>query len=141
MNLKVGKFFVLTRYVFFIIYDKFRYAWWSILWEARVRAPIRGAQRNANSTISFFWTADVTLQERMTLDRKLHLAITSDRVVTETSNLDLLGKKTWGIYWYGPLQSSAPPPIPPFFNSAICNFNNVSPCWFVLLLEPLGKEL
>ena len=45
----------------------------------------------------------------MTLDRKFHLAITSDRVVTETSNFDLLGKKAWGIYWYGPLQSSAPP--------------------------------
>ena len=39
---------------------------------------------------------------------KLHLAITSDRVVTKTSNLDMYGKKTWGIYWYGPLHSSGP---------------------------------
>ena len=28
---------------------------------------------------------------------KLHLTITSDRVVTKTSNLDMEGKKTWGI--------------------------------------------
>ena len=29
---------------------------------------------------------------------KLHLAITSDRVVTKISNLDIYGKQTWGIY-------------------------------------------
>ena len=46
----------------------------------------------------FFKSLTSHLQERITLDPKLHLARTSDRVVTMTSNLNLLGKKTWGIY-------------------------------------------
>ena len=45
---------------------------------------------------------------------QIHLAITSDRVVTETSNLDLEGEKTWGIYLSGPLCSARPPFLPIF---------------------------
>ena len=48
---------------------------------------------------------------RITLDPKLHLAITSDRVVTETSNLDLLGKKTWGVYHFTPADPCFPGPL------------------------------
>ena len=67
--------------------------------ESHVRAPMRGLSRYANSaSISFFKLLASHSQERITLDPILHLAITSDRVVTETLNLDLQGKKTWGIY-------------------------------------------
>ena len=60
--------------------------------------PMTGPVHYANyAHIYFYKPLTSQLQTRITLDPKLQL-ITSDRVVTETSNLDLEGKKTWGVY-------------------------------------------
>ena len=70
---------------------------------------MRGKAHYANSAcISFFKSLTSRLAGEDNLDPKRHLAITSDRVVTKTSNLELSGKKTWGIYLYGPLNSNGP---------------------------------
>ena len=69
---------------------------------------MRGMPHYANTAcISFFKSLTSHSQERITLDPKLHLAITSDRVVTETSNLDHRCKKT-GIYQESPVGYSSP---------------------------------
>ena len=61
---------------------------------------MRGKPHYANvACISISPIADVTLTgEDKSLDPKLHLAITSDGMVTNDSNFDVEGKKTWGIY-------------------------------------------
>ena len=60
---------------------------------------MRDNSHYANSACIPFFCKSLTThsQERIALDPKLHLAITLDRVVTKTSNLDLNGKKTRGI--------------------------------------------
>ena len=74
---------------------------------------------------------------RPVFDPKLHLAITSDRVVTKTSNLDTYGEKTWGIYYYGPLHSSRPL-FPRSFNSGIIgSWHNGEVVYTVNSLYPL----
>ena len=65
-----------------------------MLWEGRVQAPMRGKSHYANSAcIYFFKSLTSHSQERIILDPKLHLAMTSDRVVTKTSSWTCKVKK------------------------------------------------
>ena len=85
------------------------YSCWIPLREACVQAPMRGKFHYASSAqVSFFKFPTLQLAGEDNSNTKLHLTITSDRVDIKTSNLDLWGKKTWGICLYGPLHSSGP---------------------------------
>ena len=67
--------------------------------ETRVQSLMREMLHYDNSaSVSFFKLPTSQLAEEDNSDPKLHIAITSDRVVTKTSNLDTDGKKTLGIY-------------------------------------------
>ena len=90
---------------------------------------MRGMPHYANTAcISFSKLLTSHSQERITLDPKLHLTITSDNVVTKTSNLDGKGKKTWGIQLYGPLHSSGPL-FPQHFNKKSSQLEQVVIEW------------
>ena len=77
--------------------------------------------QNASSAInSFAEVVTSSLHKRTTLiahKPQIHLAITSDRVVTETSNLDHICKKTLGIYF-----DSNSALLPPIFNQNQCRY-------------------
>ena len=75
------------------------YDCWLMPREAFVQSPMWVEIHYANTEeVSFFKLRTSQLAGEDNSNPKLHLAITSDRVVTKTSNLDLRGKKTWGIY-------------------------------------------
>ena len=64
-----------------------------------MRSPMMGVLLYANSVPIYFdkeLTSSGQLQNP--IKPQIHLTITSDRVVTETSDLDHRCKKTWGIY-------------------------------------------
>ena len=67
--------------------------------EARVRVPMRGKSQYANTAcISFFKLLTSQLAGEDNFRTQTSSSHNFDRVVTKTSNLDLEGKKTWGIY-------------------------------------------
>ena len=76
------------------------YDHWSLRRWVRVLSIMKRTLFYANSAyFSFSKPLTSQSQESIALDPKLHLAINSDRVVTETSSLELQGKNTWGIYY------------------------------------------
>ena len=64
---------------------------------AGVHTPMRGEYYGC-AHISFAEVLTSSRQLQKPTKVKIHLAITSDRVVTATSNLDHRCIKTWGIY-------------------------------------------